>query len=370
VLFGAVAVAGLAVGVFGVVRRGRDPETASWAMRRGTVIFSVATAVNIFVGVWFLLAQPKAILLRLVGGDTWAMTLLALGIFFGIATGGFALLAMGAKDPVRATKAQVAILLPTLLVMILLRDQLRQLTLHLSGFEPPPWVAPQWGPATVFAVLLIAAVATIVWMARALARGAGAGGAAVLIVSAAMMAGGAARAQEPADRRVQGALAEARVAAGELTAKLKSLLKEELSRGGFDGAIAVCAVVAQESTAAYRETFKNDIRRVSLRRRNPANEPDDYERAVLESFDRLPVDERPEAEHWEVVSEDGEESLRYLKPLVTQPLCLTCHGDRATMAPAVREALAEHYPDDRATGFDVGDVRGAVTIQIPLLPKR
>jgi hypothetical protein len=160
------------------------------------------------------------------------------------------------------------------------------------------------------------------------------------------------------------------VAAGELTAKLKALLKEELARGGFDGAIAVCAEVAQESTAAYSETFGNDIRRVSLRRRNPANEPDSYERAVLETFDSLPVEERPAAEHWEVVSENGEESLRYLKPLVTQPLCLTCHGDRATMAPAVREALAGHYPDDQATGFAVGDVRGAVTIQIPLLTDR
>jgi hypothetical protein len=337
-------------------------------MRRGTVIFGVATAINIFVGMWFLLAQPRPILVRLVGGDVSAMVLLALGILLGIATGGVALLALGAKDTARATIVQVAVLLPTLVVMVLLRDQLRQITLHLTGFEPAAWVSPQWGPAAVFAVLLLAAVATITWMARVLARGPG--GAALVLLAVALAAGGVARAQEPADPLVQSALTEARVAAGELTTKLKSLLKEELARGGFDGAIAVCAVVAQESTAEYRETFKNDIRRVSLRRRNPANEPDAYERAVLESFDRLPVDERPKAEHWEVVSENGDESLRYLKPLVTQPLCLTCHGDKGSMAPAVREALAEHYPDDQATGFEVGDVRGAVTIQIPLLSVR
>jgi hypothetical protein len=372
VLFGAVAVAGLAVALFGLWRRERDPETAAWAMRRGTVIFGVATAVNIFVGMWFLLAQPRAILLRLVGGDTWAMTLLALGIFLGITTGGVAFLALGAKNIVRATKVQVAVLLATLVVMVLLRDQLRQLTLRLSGFEHPSWVAPQWGPAAVFAALLIVAVATVAWMARTLARGpaAGSGGAAALLVCVALAAGGVARAQEPTDPRLESALAEARVAAGELTAKLKALLTEELARGGFDGAIAVCAEVAQESTAEYREAFKNDIRRVSLRRRNPANEPDDYERAVLETFDSLPVDERPGAEHWEVISQDGAESLRYLKPLVTQPLCLTCHGDRESMAPAVREALAEDYPDDQATGFEVGDVRGAVTIRIPLVPER
>ena len=145
---------------------------------------------------------------------------------------------------------------------------------------------------------------------------------------------------------------------------------EELGREGFDGAIAVCAEVAQERTAEYRETFKNDIRRVSLRRRNPANEPDDYERRVLESFDGLPVAERPVAEHWEVVSENGAESLRYMKPLVAGALCLTCHGTPETVPEAVAEAVAEHYPDDQGTGFELGDVRGAITIRIPLVSKR
>jgi hypothetical protein len=256
--------------------------------------------------------------------------------------------------------------------MVLLRDQIRQLTLRHAGFEHPSWVEPQWGPLAMFVLLLIVAVVTIAWMARALARGSsltGGGGAAVLVVGAILL-GGAALAQEPGDPRVETALAEARRAAKELAEQLKELLRQELGRGGLDGAIAVCAEVAQEKTADYRATSKNDIRRVSLRRRNPANEPDAYERAVLESFDRLPVEARPKAKHWEVVSEDGRESLRYLKPLVASAMCLTCHGDLEGIPDPVRRALREHYPDDRATGFDVGDVRGAITIRIPLASKR
>jgi hypothetical protein len=363
-LLGAVAVAALASALFGLVRRGRHPDMASWVMRKGTVMFSVATAINVFVGLWFLLAQPKEILIRLVGGDTVAMTLLALGILLGIATGGSSLLALGAKNPALATKAQIALLVPTLLVMVLLRDQLRQLTLRGAGFEHPPWVEAQWGPMGVFLLLFVAAVAAIAWMTRVLVRGvplSGGGGPAVLVVLALLASAGSAPAQEPADPRVSSALAEARVAAKELAAQLKELLMEELGREGFDGAI---------KTADYRETFKNDIRRVSLRRRNPANEPDDYEREVLESFDQLPVEERPTAEHWEVISEDGAESLRYLKPLVANAMCLTCHGTTETIPPEVTAALAEHYPDDRGTGFDVGDVRGAITIRIPLVSKR
>ncbi len=171
VLFGAVAVAALGAALYGAVRRAQEPQLAAWAIRRGTTVFGVATTANVFVGMLFLLAQPKSTLIRLVGGDSWAMALLALGIVLGIAAAGLALLALGATDTVRATWAQVGLLAATLVVMVLLRDQVRQIALRNAGFEHPARVATQWGPLAAFVVVLVAAVATIVWMARALARG-------------------------------------------------------------------------------------------------------------------------------------------------------------------------------------------------------
>ncbi|MBS02714.1 MAG: hypothetical protein CMQ24_08425 [Gammaproteobacteria bacterium] len=44
-----------------------------------------------------------------------------------------------------------------------------------------------------------------------------------------------------------------------------------------------------------------------------------------------------------------------------QPVCLTCHGKR--LAGDVRTAIAEHYRDDRATGYALGDVRGAIYLR-------
>lgn len=369
VLVGAVAVAALGLALYGVLRRRGDPPLAAWAIRSGTSVFGIATAANVFVGMLFLLAQPREVLIRLVGGDARAMTLLAVGILLGVAAAGLALLALGAKETVRVTWAQVGLLGATLAVMVLLRDQVRQIALRNAGFEHPASVLPQWGPFAVFVALLVAAAATIGWMARALARGAKA----VLVLLA---AGGTvllvprAHAEEPADPRIRSALAEARVAARELSAEIRSLLMQELKAGGFEGAVAVCASRAQEKTAEYRRTFKNDIRRVSLRRRNPANEPDAFERGVLASFDRLPVEARPGAEHWEIVQENGGEALRYLKPLVANAMCLTCHGEKAKIPGPVQAVLVREYPDDRATGFAVGDVRGAVSVRIPLVPAR
>jgi hypothetical protein len=170
-LLGAVAVAAMAVALVGLLRRSRQPDFAAWAIRRGTTVFAAATAGNVFVGVLFLISQPKPVLIRLLGGDTRAMAVLATGIFLAMALAGLALLALGARDVVRITWALAGLLSVTLVVMVLLRDQLRQIALRNAGFETPSWVAPQWGPFVVFVVFLLLAAATIGWMARALARG-------------------------------------------------------------------------------------------------------------------------------------------------------------------------------------------------------
>ena len=156
VLVGAVAVAALGAALYGVFRRAREPQLAAWAIRQGTTVFGVATAANVFVGMLFLLAQPKTTLIRLVGGDARAMTLLALGIVLGVAAAGLALLALGAKNAVRVTWAQGGLLAATLVVMVLLRDQVRQIALREAGFEHPGRVVTQWGPFAVFVVLLVA----------------------------------------------------------------------------------------------------------------------------------------------------------------------------------------------------------------------
>jgi hypothetical protein len=171
VLLGAVAVAGLATALFGLARRAREPQLSAWATRHGTTLFAVATAANVFVGLLFLLAQPKTTLIRLVGGDARAMALLAFGIVLGVAAAGMALLALGTRDTVRATWAQAGLLAGTLVVMVLLRDQVRVIALREAGFEHPGRVAAQWGPFAAFVLLLAAGVATIAWMAGALARG-------------------------------------------------------------------------------------------------------------------------------------------------------------------------------------------------------
>ena len=66
-------------------------------------------------------------------------------------------------------------------------------------------------------------------------------------------------------------------------------------------------------------------------------------------------------EHAEVVEADGKKTFRYMKPIMTagQP-CLACHGSELKLE--VSAKIKELYPNDQATGFSAGDMRGAFTV--------
>ena len=168
------------------------------------------------------------------------------------------------------------------------------------------------------------------------------------------------------DPCVAAALEQARGAADELTETIRGLLQQELQRGGYDGAVRVCSEAAQRLTREYRATSGHDVRRVSLKPRNPADAPDAFERGVLEEFERQRASGRLPIEHFEVRREGGRDTLRYMRPLVAAALCLNCHGRPEDIPPAVSALLKEKYPDDPATGYQAGDVRGAVSVAVAL----
>jgi hypothetical protein len=175
--------------------------------------------------------------------------------------------------------------------------------------------------------------------------------------------------QKANDARAEKALLDARKISAELTDKVRGLLLKELEKGGYEGAISVCALVAQDITRQFNEKSGHSVRRISLGYRNPNDFPDEYERQKLESFDRLNREKKLESEYYEVVSEQGREYLRYLKPVVAGKMCLNCHGQPDEIPIGVQRVIQENYPNDRATGYLEGDVRGAVSVKIALPPK-
>jgi mono/diheme cytochrome c family protein len=55
-----------------------------------------------------------------------------------------------------------------------------------------------------------------------------------------------------------------------------------------------------------------------------------------------------------------------LRPLPTAATCTKCHGSAERLSPEVRAILAAAYPQDKATGFEEGDLRGFIWAESPL----
>jgi hypothetical protein len=127
-------------------------------------------------------------------------------------------------------------------------------------------------------------------------------------------------------------------------------------------AVEVCSTRAALIAQEVSEEYGLNMGRVSLRNRNPSNEPNDWQAEVLMDFEqRHQAGEDLAYINWsEVVGEGDEREFRFMKPIPTHALCLNCHG--RNLAPGVEEALASIYPDDAATGFEVGDIRGAFVV--------
>ena len=147
-------------------------------------------------------------------------------------------------------------------------------------------------------------------------------------------------------------LARARARAQEFAATLKSTLLEAL-REGPAAALNVCAVEAQRLT---QEAQGDDVAlgRASLRLRNPENRPPAWVQAQLERWG-----ERKVQGLTPVVSVD-ERDVRLMVPIPVEGVCVTCHGARESLAPELRTLLSKRYPEDRAVGYAMGDLRGVL----------
>ena len=138
-----------------------------------------------------------------------------------------------------------------------------------------------------------------------------------------------------------------------------------MQTNGVLQAVSVCSDTAQVLTNNFGVERGIYIRRVSLKNRNVNNFPDDFEKRILNQFELLHQNNElnNETEFAGIVSEGDYKYLRYLKPIVVQDECLNCHGSKSDMMPKVNNLIVQKYPQDNATGYKVGDLRGAVSIK-------
>jgi hypothetical protein len=164
------------------------------------------------------------------------------------------------------------------------------------------------------------------------------------------------------------ALNAARAAAQAFGGRLREALGAAMQSVGPTGAIDVCYRDAPAIAADVMAEQGVRLGRMSVpgRNRNPEQDASGWQVDVLDAFSRAVAAGAPAGEQIHVARDESTNVLRFARGIETEPVCLACHG--ATIAPAVEAAIAERYPDDRAVGFAIGDLRGLLWVEVPATP--
>lgn len=134
-------------------------------------------------------------------------------------------------------------------------------------------------------------------------------------------------------------------------------LQQAIQRGGVAEAIRFCNLAAMPLTDSLSRTYNVQIKRASLRVRNPKDTPTPQEEEILNDYQQKLAQNHSISPQ---IHELDEEHLLYTKPiLINNALCLNCHGEVGKEVTEEAHALIrEKYPNDNATGHQMGELRG------------
>ncbi len=144
--------------------------------------------------------------------------------------------------------------------------------------------------------------------------------------------------------------------------ELKERLVQAMQADGPAAAVSVCAREAPAIALRVSDELGAAVSRTALRYRNPDNAPVPWQADLMNDFAaRMKAGEDGAAmEHFATMPDGG---ARYVKPIVTAPVCLACHGE---LQPGpLADAIARYYPADEATGFVAGELRGVFVVEWP-----
>ena len=164
-------------------------------------------------------------------------------------------------------------------------------------------------------------------------------------------------------------LDETRKTALPVLPKVVGTMQSAVKEKGVVGAIPVCKEKAPQLLKEQAAKTGWDMRRVSLRTRNPERgTPDVWEARQLADFNiRAANGEKVETlETGEVVTENGKQVYRYIRAIPVGDVCLKCHGPVEQIDAGLKSQLARSYPQDSAFGYAKGQIRGALTVKRPL----
>lgn len=123
----------------------------------------------------------------------------------------------------------------------------------------------------------------------------------------------------------------------------------EMKLGGPKHAINFCNIHASNIMDSLSSIYGTSISRISQQPRNQYNEAKAFEAEIMHLL-------------LNSASNDTfvEKTNTYYKNIfLGMETCLKCHGNSNQIHPETQTIITEKYPNDKATGYELGDHRGA-----------
>lgn len=132
-------------------------------------------------------------------------------------------------------------------------------------------------------------------------------------------------------------------------------LQKALANGSIESALRYCNVHAYPITDSLAAVYSVSIKRVSDKSRNPFNKTDKMGDFMMKGFG-IDLSEGNDLSPKIVLKDD---SVIFYKPIITQALCLNCHGVPGKDISFSNDSLIQAlYPRDKAVGYQANQLRG------------
>ena len=130
-------------------------------------------------------------------------------------------------------------------------------------------------------------------------------------------------------------------------------VNDALAEGGTEYALQFMHPIDNPKIDSLDRVYACTIGRTSNKIRNVANKPDGPEElALIEAYINGKV-------QGDTVLVRNDHVIYYQPILLSMPACLQCHGQPGVdITESTLAAIRTLYPDDQATGYKLGDVRG------------
>ncbi|SNS58963.1 Protein of unknown function [Belliella buryatensis] len=151
----------------------------------------------------------------------------------------------------------------------------------------------------------------------------------------------------------------------EAQTQLIGALQNAIAENGVQEAIRFCHVEALPILSEVSEKYNVAIRRASSDYRNPEDQVRDYEEVILDAYAynaENGIKNEPNIQKL-----DNGDVLLFTKAIqIPNSLCLNCHGEPGKdITDETLKVINELYPEDKAKGHKIGDLRGMWSIRLP-----